>query len=305
MRGISPEDFSFVPHLRPGDRIVAGQATAEPRSLVRRLLEEARAGLLPPVSLFVGPVYSDSFFGGVPEGLTVESNGAIRSASALARAGRLTVYPAHLLALERDIRAGWFRVDMALFPLQEVPGGLHLGMARDYTYSAARRARMVIGELQPQMPVCPGGELDPPLPLGALVRAETGVVELPLPVVDTTTAAIARRVAGVVPDGAVLQMGVGTIPAAVCDALTGHRDLGVHSGAVGDGIVDLAESGALTNARKERDRGGERCGNPDGHKTALRVFRWEPGAAVGGAGGNPCVGGDRRPVAVPCDQLGA
>ena len=61
-------------------------------------------------------------------------------------------------------------------------------------------------------------------------------------------------------------MGVGTIPAAVCDALTGHRDLGVHSGAVGDGIVDLAESGALTNARKERDRGGERCGNPDGHK---------------------------------------
>jgi len=67
--------------------------------------------------------------------------------------------------------------------------------------------------------------------------------------------AIARHVAGLVEDGATLQLGIGNVPEAVLAALHGHRDLGLHSGAVGDGIATLAEAGVLTHARKSRDRG--------------------------------------------------
>src|SRR5690606_8235527 len=67
--------------------------------------------------------------------------------------------------------------------------------------------------------------------------------------------AIGRNVASVVPDGATLQTGIGSIPDAVLAALGNHRDLGLHSGSLGEGIVTLAESGALTNARKGIDAG--------------------------------------------------
>lgn len=257
MRSICAEDFSFVPFLRPGDRIVLGQGTAEPRTLLRRLIEEARAGLLPEVVLFVGPIYSDSFDGDLPDTLRIESYGGIGAASELARAGRLDLYPTHISCLDRDIRDGRLRADVVLLSLRPALSGkgLSLGLARDYTLSAARRARVVIGELQPEMPACHGGDLAETLPIEALVRAETGQLELLTPPGDEAARAIARRIADLVPDGAALQMGVGTIPALVCEMLIAHRDLGLHSGAVVDGIVDLAESGALTNARKEHDRG--------------------------------------------------
>lgn len=257
MQSICAKDYSFASVLRPGDRIVVGQGTAEPRTLLRRLIEEARAGLLPEVVLFVGPVYSDSFAGDLPECLRIESYGGIGGASALARAGRLDLYPTHVSCIDRDFRDGRLRADVALLSLRPALSGkgLSLGIARDYTLSAARRSRAVIGELQPEMPACFGGDLTEDLPIEALVRAETGLLELSTPPGDDCARAIARRIADLVPDGAVLQLGVGTIPALVCGMLTGHRDLGVHSGALVDGIVDLADSGALTNARKEHDRG--------------------------------------------------
>lgn len=250
-------DFSFVPHLRPGDRIFAGQATAEPRGLLRRLLEEARAGLLPQVHLFVGPIYSDTFAQGLPESIQLESYGAMGRLSPLARAGRISVFPGHLSALGREIEAGRFRADVALLQLRPARAepGWNLGLARDLIFQAAGQARCILGEHQPMMPACLGGEFPADLPLAALAQAEAGPVELPVPPPDATERAIAARIAGLVPDGAVLQLGIGTIPNSICAALSGHRDLGLHSGVVGDGLVDLVESGALTNARKERDRG--------------------------------------------------
>lgn len=256
MQPVAADNFSFVPFLRPGDRVVIGQGTAEPHTLLRRLLEQARAGLLPDISLFVGPTYSDSFAGGVPDCVTVESYGSIGATSKLARAGRLDIYPTHISAIDRDFDTGRIRADVVLLALRPAleGAGWNLGLGRDLGLTATRRARCVIGEFQPQMPACYGGDVGD-LPLAALVAAQGPPVELPMPQADDTARSIARLIAGLVPDGAVLQMGVGTIPNTICDLLKGHRDLGLHSGAVGDGIVDLAESGALNNARKERDTG--------------------------------------------------
>jgi acyl-CoA hydrolase len=76
----------------------------------------------------------------------------------------------------------------------------------------------------------------------------------PAPVGD-----VERRIGGfvadLIQDGATLQMGIGAIPGAVCAALAGKRDLGVHTEMFTDGVVDLVEAGVITGARKERNRG--------------------------------------------------
>ena len=76
---------------------------------------------------------------------------------------------------------------------------------------------------------------------------------------------------GLVPDEATLQFGIGAIPEAVMARLTARRDLGVHSGLISDGLIDLLQSGALTNARKSQDAGvmiAAVCGG------TRRLFGW-------------------------------
>ncbi|MDF1855090.1 acetyl-CoA hydrolase/transferase C-terminal domain-containing protein [Pseudooceanicola sp.] len=249
-------DFSFVPYIRPGDRVMVGQGTAEPQTLLRRLLEQARAGELPAFTLFLGPVFSDSLSGGVPNSVSVESYGAIGATRGLMREGRLDIFPTHLSSLNRDILSGLIRVDVVLLPLRPAitGAGWNLGIARDIAFAATHRARAVIGELQPNQPQTFGGDVRD-LVVDAMVQAEGGPVELPVTRPDDVSLQIAAHVAPLAPDGAVLQTGVGGIPAAVCAAFRDHRDIGVHSGAVPDEIVDLVERGVVTNARKEVDAG--------------------------------------------------
>ncbi|MCB1342865.1 MAG: hypothetical protein KDK24_17715 [Pseudooceanicola sp.] len=252
---VGVEDFSFVPLLREGDRVMAGQATAEPATLLHRLLDEARAGVLPPFRLFLGPAYSEVLDGGLPESVQVESYGAVGATSRLMRDGRLDVFPLHLSELHGQILSGQLRAEVVLMPLRPARGaGWNLGNARDYVWSAARHARAVIAELQPAQPMTQGGDVAD-LAVAAVVHATCGPVELKTSEPDETAHRIAARVAALVPDRAVLETGVGAIPAAVCAAFRDHRDLGFHSGAMPDGLADLIESGVVTNACKEIDAG--------------------------------------------------
>src|SRR5262249_49842657 len=66
---------------------------------------------------------------------------------------------------------------------------------------------------------------------------------------------IAEHVAALVPDGATIELGIGALPDAVLAALAQHRDLGIHSGMIGEGVLDLVERGVVTNARKPIDAG--------------------------------------------------
>jgi len=70
-----------------------------------------------------------------------------------------------------------------------------------------------------------------------------------------TERALAARVAAVIPDGATVQVGIGSFPGAVLAELGGHNDLGIHSGLLADGMVDLVERGVVTNRTKGRDPG--------------------------------------------------
>ena len=86
--------------------------------------------------------------------------------------------------------------------------------------------------------------------IDAVVESSRPLCELKQPVVTDMHVAIARNVAGLIEDGAVLQTGIGGIPDAVLPFLTNRKDLGIHSELVSDGVIPLIEAGVITGARK-------------------------------------------------------
>jgi acyl-CoA hydrolase len=105
------------------------------------------------------------------------------------------------------------------------------------------------------MPATVGSPRIPLSRFAATIHTDRPLLEAPSRASDAVDEAIAAHVAGLIEDGDTLQMGVGPLPAAVLDALSGHADLGFHSGMITDGVLTLAEKGVLTGARKEIDPG--------------------------------------------------
>jgi acyl-CoA hydrolase len=112
----------------------------------------------------------------------------------------------------------------------------------------------VIAEVNDRCPRV-GGASIPFDRFDAVVHTSRPLAELTTPEPGPVERAIAGHVAGLVGDGDTLQMGIGTLPDAILAALHGHTDLGVHSGMITDGVLDLVEAGVVTNARKPLERG--------------------------------------------------
>jgi itaconate CoA-transferase len=91
--------------------------------------------------------------------------------------------------------------------------------------------------------------------VGAIVEHHVPLLELPSRAPTREDEMIGHTIASMVPDGACLQMGVGTLPNIVCAELNGRNDLGVHTEALNPGLVDLIRAGVVTNRRKAINRG--------------------------------------------------
>src|SRR5262249_41636000 len=72
---------------------------------------------------------------------------------------------------------------------------------------------------------------------------------------DTNDDPLARRIAEMIPDGATVQLGVGSLPSAVCAYLADRKDLGIHTEFMCHGFVDLVKKGVITGAKKTLHRG--------------------------------------------------
>jgi acyl-CoA hydrolase len=269
MQEIAAEALDLARLIRAGDTIVVGQGCGEPLALTAALVRQRRA--LGRVRLFLGPGFAGTFR---PEhGDHLEFCGYAGSGSnqALARSQLLDIVPSHYSALPALFAEGMQPADVVLLLAGGAPGRLFLGMGVDYAVAAARRARLVIAELNPEVPETPGSALPGDLRIDLLVRSDRAPATLAPTPLGAAEAEIARRVAALVPDGATLELGIGALPDAILAALQSHRDLGLHSGMIGDGAVALAESGALTNARKPVDRGVSVAGLLFG---TARLFRF-------------------------------
>lgn len=155
------------------------------------------------------------------------------------------------------IDRGLIGCDVALVQVSppDADGNHSFGLIGDFVAAAVKKARVIIAEVNERVPFTLGDAVLPAARIDCAVRVDRDPVELPAAPIGDTDLAIARVVAGYIDDGAILQVGIGAVPDAILRLLRDRRDLGIHSGMIGDGLVDLVEAGVITNARKPIDAG--------------------------------------------------
>lgn len=129
-------------------------------------------------------------------------------------------------------------------------GNVSLGTNTDYALAVARSAERVILEVNRNMPRTLGDCLINIADVTAVVENDAPLLEVPDAVVRPEDKAIGQIIAGLVDDGACLQMGIGAVPQAVCAALQGHRRLGIHTELMTPGLAALMRAGVVDNSRK-------------------------------------------------------
>jgi itaconate CoA-transferase len=129
-------------------------------------------------------------------------------------------------------------------------GWFTFGTGNDYATTAARAAKRLIVEVNANMPRVFGDSLLHVSEVDAIVENPAPLPELAFPAPSAEDQAIARTVAAMIDDGACLQMGIGTLPNAVCALLHDRKDLGIHTELLTPALAKLVESGAVTNRRK-------------------------------------------------------
>ncbi len=132
----------------------------------------------------------------------------------------------------------------------DAEGNFALSLGADYTMAAVAKARVVVLEVNPNVPFAHGNCHVHVSRVSAVVESSDPVLEVGLPKIGPVQEAIGKHVAERIEDGSTLQIGYGGIPDAVVVQLTHKHDLGIHTEMIGDGIMTLVESGAVTNRRK-------------------------------------------------------
>jgi acyl-CoA hydrolase len=241
--------------LRAGDRIVWGQACGEPTTLIEALLAQAPA--IGDLGGFAATSFSGLLDAEAGARIALSSMGTIGALRAVAAAGRLGIIPCHVGQVASMIGQGIIGCDVAFVQVSPADADGHhsYGLISDFTAAAVAKARVVIAEVNDRVPFTYGSDLLPAARIDCAVTVSRPPVEVPPAKISENDLAIARVVAGYIGDGSVIQTGVGAVPDAVFRLLGDRKDLGVHSGMMGDGLVDLVEAGVLTNARKEIDAG--------------------------------------------------
>jgi acyl-CoA hydrolase len=134
-------------------------------------------------------------------------------------------------------------------------GRVSLGIGVEYVADAIGHTNVLVAEINHRMPRTTGTARIPLDAFAATVETDRPLTESLSREPDDVERSIGKHVATLIEDGDTIQMGVGSLTEAVLAALSGHRDLGVHSGMVTDGVMALVESGVITGSRKEIDPG--------------------------------------------------
>jgi 4-hydroxybutyrate CoA-transferase len=148
-------------------------------------------------------------------------------------------------------------VDAALIQLSrpDAHGYCSFGLSNDYTKPAAEAAKVVIAEVNDQMPRTFGDNFIHVSELDYIVETSVPLLQMARAAIGDTERAIGGYCAELVDNGSTLQLGIGGIPDAVLLSLADKKGLGIHSEMFSDGVVDLYEAGVITNQNKTLHKG--------------------------------------------------
>jgi 4-hydroxybutyrate CoA-transferase len=262
-----------VGRLRPGTKVLLPPGCADPAALLAEILRQADR--LAPLTLMGGLRLDDYPFA------APEYAGKLRFATwhhspKLAQAqarGDVDFVPIRYFdAVSVFAEGGAWAPDAVVVHCAspDRAGYLSLGVSVSYSLAAARRAPLVIAQVNPRMPRTLGNAFLHRSQIDCWAEAEHPLAEYPPTAVGNVEGRIAERVADLVADGSTVQVGLGSIPQAVMEALAGKRDLGVHSLLV-DHMLPLIEAGVINNSRKRLHPGRMDVGEIMGTE---RLFRW-------------------------------
>ncbi|HSB36477.1 MAG TPA: acetyl-CoA hydrolase/transferase C-terminal domain-containing protein [Thermoanaerobaculia bacterium] len=238
--------------IPPGRRILIGSGAGEPARLVEAMVDKG-------THLFGNEIVHLLTLGPAPyvaPGLqerfrhTAFFIGAnVRQA---VQEGRADFMPVFLSEIPQVITSGRVAVDVALIQVSppDRHGFVSLGVSVDIVKAAVDTASLILAEVNPRMPRTHGDSFIHVERIAHLVPVDYALFELPSEPLDDVCRQIGLHAAGLIGDGATLQMGIGRIPDAVLACLGGRRDLGIHTEMLSDGVMRLAEAGVITGKRK-------------------------------------------------------
>ena len=247
-----------VKMVKPGDRVFIHGSAATPVYLVKAL--QQRHAALKEVELvsitnigdidFDSPEYRKSFFF---NSLFVSAN-----TRAVANSHDGDYVPIFLSQIPQLFRKNILPIDVAFIHVSppDAHGFCSLGTSVDIARAAVDTAKIIIAQVNPNMPRTHGDGFLHVNKIDAMVWHECS-----LPEVDYSTKTsdaiqqIGRNVASLIEDGATLQMGIGSIPDQVLQNLSSHKDLGIHTEMLSDGIIPLIEKGIINNRLKKLNTG--------------------------------------------------
>jgi 4-hydroxybutyrate CoA-transferase len=238
--------------VRSGMRVYIQPGCAEPETLVEALMRRAPdvqdVELVHMMTMGVAPYVAREMAGHFRHNaMFIGPN--VREAI---NEGRADYTPIYLSEIEELFESGAMPIDVALLQLSppDSHGFCSFGVGVDTSLTAAKCARYVVAQINDQMPRTYGDSFIHVTDLDAIVNSSLPLCAMKQPQITDMHRAIARNVADLIEDGAVLQTGIGGIPDAVLPFLTDRKDLGVHSELVSNGVIPLIEAGVITGARK-------------------------------------------------------
>ena len=249
--------------IKSYDKVYVQGSTSVPEVLIDAMV--ARADELRGVEVYSAfavarrdipygtPEMKESF---IPQSFFVANNYRNTIAS-----GYGSITPCFLGEVPALVREGYVKYDVALLNCSEPDenGYCSFGISADLAVSAAETAKVIIAQINPRIPYTYGDALVHIDRIDAAVRVDEEPIALPTVAPNDEEWKIGGFIAEQIPDGATLQIGVGGIPNAVLAALTNHKNLGLHTEALTDGVVPLINSGVINNSQKVIEPGKTVC----------------------------------------------
>ena len=238
--------------VQSGMRVYIQPGCAEPETLVEALMQRAPhvqdVEIVHMMTMGKAPYVAPEMAGHFRHN-AVFIGGNVREA---VNEGRADYTPVYLSEIEELFESGAMPLDVALIEVSppDSHGFCSFGVGVDTTLTAARLARYDVAQVNDQMPRTYGDSFIHGSKIDAIVESSRPLCAMKKIEVTEMQSAIARNVASLIEDGAVLQTGIGGIPDAVLPLLMDRKDLGVHSELVSDGVIPLIDAGIVTGARK-------------------------------------------------------
>jgi itaconate CoA-transferase len=244
-----------VQDIPDGATIVPGMVNGEPYALLAAIANRARQGDLKNISVyFLHPAESAAMTILAPDlcdCVQVYTWFVGLADRARVRVGLNYFVPNYFHQIPRLVK-DFMQVDVtvaAVSPMDKA-GYFTFGTANDYTSTAARNCKKLIVEVNEHMPRVFGDSLLHISEVDAIVENNVPLFETIPQEPDAEDEIIGKRVAEMVPDGAVIQLGAGNVPNAIAYHLTNHKDLGIHTELFCPSMVDLIEKGVVTGRKK-------------------------------------------------------